>query len=141
MLVHILVLICNQLLCRRYAVLILIYQFTISELIELIRMRDRIEDLTEGLFLTLTFVALCIKYGNFLARRDQVSTLLDCFRGETCRPKDFEERMILSRYHRKGIGIMDLCTFHLVSRISRFDSRSQLYVELQFISYLSRYIF
>jgi len=125
----------------RYVVLILIYQFTISELIELIRTRDCIEDLTEGLFLTLTFVALCIKYGNFLAWRDQVLIFLDCFRDETCRPKDSEERMILTRYHRKDIGIMDFSTFHLVSRISRFDSRSQLYVELQFISYLSRYIF
>lgn len=83
--------------------MILIYQFTISEVIELVRTRDRIEDLTEGLFLTLTFVALCVKYGNFLARRDRVSMLLDCFRCETCRPKTFEERMILYRYDIRGI--------------------------------------
>jgi len=105
----------NLLLTFRYAVLILIYQFTISEVIELVRTRDHIEDLTEGLFLALTFVALCIKYGNFLARRDQVSTLLNCFRGEMCRPKDSEEKMILIRYHRKGIGIVNLYTFHLAS--------------------------
>ncbi|XP_026827557.1 odorant receptor Or2-like isoform X2 [Ooceraea biroi] len=88
--------------CYRYAVFILIYQFTISEVIELIRTRDHIEELTEGLFLTLTYVALCFKYGNFLARQNQVSMLLDCFRGETCQPKNSEEKMILSRYNRKA---------------------------------------
>ncbi|RLU26275.1 ObirOr5-D1 [Ooceraea biroi] len=88
--------------CYKYAVFILIYQFTISEIIELIRMRDHIEELTEGLFLALTYVALCFKYGNFLARQNQVSMLLDCFRGETCQPKNSEEKMILSRYNRKA---------------------------------------
>lgn len=86
----------------RYFIVILIYEFTISEVIELIRTHDHIEDLTEGLFLALTYIALCIKYGNFLARQDEVSTLLDCFRGETCRPKNFEEKMILIKYDRKG---------------------------------------
>lgn len=86
----------------RYAIVILIYEFTISEVIELVRTRDHIEDITEGLFLTLTYVALCFKYGNFLARRDEVSTLLNCFRGETCQPKNPKERMILMKYNHKG---------------------------------------
>ncbi|GAB1860533.1 Odorant receptor [Camponotus japonicus] len=88
--------------CYRYSIVILIYEFTISEVIELIRTHDHIEDLTEGLFLALTYVALCIKYGNFLARQDEVYTLLDCFRGETCQPKNFEEKMILIKYDRKA---------------------------------------
>ncbi|CAL1685812.1 unnamed protein product [Lasius platythorax] len=87
--------------CYRYAIVILIYEFTISEVIELVRTHDHIEDLTEGLFLALTYVALCVKYGNFLARQDEVSTLLDCFRGDTCRPKNSEEKMILVKYDRK----------------------------------------
>ncbi|XP_032662641.1 odorant receptor 46a-like [Odontomachus brunneus] len=88
--------------CYRYAIVILIYEFTISEVIELVRTRDHIEDITEGLFLTLTYVALCFKYGNFLVRRGEVSTLLNCFRGETCQPKNFEEQMILIKYDRKA---------------------------------------
>nr|XP_012229380.1 PREDICTED: odorant receptor 46a, isoform B-like [Linepithema humile] len=87
--------------CYRYAIVILIYGFTILEVIELVRTRDHIEDLTEGLFLALTYVALCVKYGNFLARQNEMSMLLDCFRGETCQPKDSEEKMILIKYDRK----------------------------------------
>ncbi|XP_070150303.1 odorant receptor 46a-like isoform X3 [Polyergus mexicanus] len=88
--------------CYRYAIVILIYEFTISEVIELVRTHDHIEDITEGLFLALTYVALCVKYGNFLTRKDEVSMLLDCFRGETCRPKNSEEKMILIKYDRKA---------------------------------------
>lgn len=73
-----------------------------SEVIELIRTRNHIEDLTEGLFLTLSFIALCVKYGNFLARQNQVNILLNCFRVETCQPKNSEEKMILSKYNNKG---------------------------------------
>lgn len=103
----------------RYAIVILIYEFTISEVIELVRTRDHIEDITEGLFLTLTYVALCFKYGNFLARRDEVSTLLNCFRGETCQPKNSEERMILIKYDRKGsqTGILSFLFFHCNDRL------------------------
>ncbi|XP_012059155.1 PREDICTED: odorant receptor 46a, isoform B-like, partial [Atta cephalotes] len=81
---------------------ILIYEFTISEVIELIRTHDDIEGITEGLFLALTYVALCFKYGNFLVRQNEVSMLLDCFRRETCQPRNSEERMILIKYDRKA---------------------------------------
>ncbi|KYQ56937.1 Putative odorant receptor 94b [Trachymyrmex zeteki] len=84
-----------------YAIVILIYEFTISEVIELVRTHDDIEGITEGLFLALTYVALCFKYGNFLVRKNEVSMLLDCFRRETCQPRNSEERMILIKYDRK----------------------------------------
>ncbi|XP_025159318.1 odorant receptor 46a-like isoform X1 [Harpegnathos saltator] len=86
----------------RYSILLLIYEFTISEVIELVRTRDHVEDITEGLFVTLTYVALCFKYGNFLVRRDEMSALLNCFRGQTCQPKNSEERTILIKYDRKA---------------------------------------
>ncbi|XP_011699948.1 PREDICTED: uncharacterized protein LOC105457144 [Wasmannia auropunctata] len=85
-----------------YAIVILIYEFTISEVIELVRTHDDIEDITEGLFLALTYVALCCKYGNFLVRRNEVTMLLDCFRSATCQPRNSEERMILIKYDRKA---------------------------------------
>ncbi|XP_018359146.1 PREDICTED: odorant receptor 46a-like [Trachymyrmex cornetzi] len=88
--------------CYRYAIVILIYEFTISEVIELVRTHDDIEGITEGLFLALTYVALCFKYGNFLVRQNEVSMLLDCFRRETCQPRNSEERMILIKYDRKA---------------------------------------
>lgn len=87
----------------RYAIIALMYEITISEIIELIRTHDDIEDITEGLFLALTYLALCFKYGNFLARRNEVFMLLKCFRNETCQPKNSEEKMILLKYDRKGI--------------------------------------
>ncbi|KAL0099800.1 hypothetical protein PUN28_019899 [Cardiocondyla obscurior] len=89
-------------LCYRYAIVTLIYEFTISEIIELVRTHDDIEDLTEGLFLSLTYIALCLKYGNFLTRKKEMSVLLDCFRKETCRPRNSEERIILLKYDRKA---------------------------------------
>ncbi|XP_018346345.1 PREDICTED: odorant receptor Or2-like [Trachymyrmex septentrionalis] len=88
--------------CYKYAIVILIYEFTISEVIELVRTHDDIEGITEGLFLALTYVALCFKYGNFLVRQNEVSILLDCFRRETCQPRNSEERMILIKYDRKA---------------------------------------
>ncbi|XP_024880857.1 odorant receptor 46a-like, partial [Temnothorax curvispinosus] len=89
-------------LCYRYAIVTLLYEFTILEVIELVRTHDNIEDITEGLFLALTYVAFCFKYGNFLARQNEVSMLLDCFRSETCQPKNSEEKMILLKYDRKA---------------------------------------
>ncbi|XP_071634300.1 odorant receptor 46a-like isoform X3 [Temnothorax longispinosus] len=86
----------------RYAIVTLLYEFTILEVIELVRTHDNIEDITEGLFLALTYVAFCFKYGNFLARQNEVSMLLDCFRSETCQPKNSEEKMILLKYDRKA---------------------------------------
>lgn len=75
----------------------------ISEVVELVRTHDDIEDITEGLFLALTYIALCFKYGNFLARQNEMNTLLDCFRREMCQPKNSEEKMILLKYDRKGM--------------------------------------
>ncbi|XP_077271873.1 odorant receptor 46a-like isoform X2 [Temnothorax americanus] len=86
----------------RYAIVTLLYEFTILEVIELVRTHNNIEDITEGLFLALTYVAFCFKYGNFLARQNEVSMLLDCFRSETCQPRNSEEKMILLKYDRKA---------------------------------------
>lgn len=61
------------------------------------------EDLTEGLFLALTYVALCMKYLNFLTRQREMRALLDRFRFELCQPRNSAEESILRQYDRKGI--------------------------------------
>ncbi|XP_018301277.1 odorant receptor 46a-like [Mycetomoellerius zeteki] len=43
-----------------YTIAAIIYHFTIFEMAELIRMRNDVEDLTESLFLVLTFMCLCL---------------------------------------------------------------------------------
>lgn len=89
----------------RYTIAALIYHFTISEIIELVRTRNNMEDLTEGLFLALTYMTLCLKYLNFLMRECELRTLLDCFRAKLCQPRDSAEVSILKQYDWKGIFI------------------------------------
>lgn len=90
----------------RYSIAILIYYFTIFEIIELVRIRNDMEAVTEGLFLVLTFATLCLKYLNFLMRQCELRALLDCFRAKICQPRDSAEKSILKQYDRKGIFII-----------------------------------
>lgn len=69
-------------------------------------MRNDVEDLTESLFLVLTFVSLCLKYFNILVRQCELRALLDCFRVKLCQPKDSAEELILRRYDFKGTFII-----------------------------------
>jgi len=71
-----------------------------------IRTRDQIDELTEGLFLASTHVTLCLKYTNFLLRKKDVLELLDCLRVKVCQPKNSTEKMILKMHIRKGIKII-----------------------------------
>ncbi|XP_070529321.1 odorant receptor 13a-like isoform X1 [Cardiocondyla obscurior] len=88
--------------CYRYAVIALIYYFTISELIELVLARNDVEALTEGLFLAISYITLCFKYFNFLTREHELRALLDCFRAKLCQPRDSAEMSILKQYDRKA---------------------------------------
>ncbi|KAM0736582.1 Odorant receptor 46a, isoform A [Formica fusca] len=90
--------------CYRYTIAILIHYFTILEVIELVRIRNDMEAVTEGLFLVLTFVSLCLKYLNFLMRQCELRALLDCFRDKICQPRDSAEKSILKQYDRKAKG-------------------------------------
>ncbi|TGZ52873.1 Odorant receptor, partial [Temnothorax longispinosus] len=88
--------------CYRYAVFLLIYEFTISDVIEMIRTRDRVQELTEGLFLGLTFLTLCVKYANFLLRENELSDLLECLRVKICLPRNSTEKLIMEEHSRRG---------------------------------------
>ncbi|GAB1860532.1 Odorant receptor [Camponotus japonicus] len=88
--------------CYRYIIAILIYHLTIVEIIELIRIRNDVESVTESLFMVLTFVSLCLKYLNFSVRQCELRALLGCFRVKICQPRDFAEKSILKQYDRKA---------------------------------------
>ncbi|XP_077271876.1 odorant receptor 46a-like isoform X2 [Temnothorax americanus] len=88
--------------CYRYAIFFLIYEFTIFDVIEMIRTRDRIQELTEGLFLGLTFLTLCVKYANFLLRENELSDLLECLRVKMCQPKNSTEKLIMEEHSRRA---------------------------------------
>ncbi|XP_012229844.2 odorant receptor 46a-like isoform X1 [Linepithema humile] len=88
--------------CYKYAILILIYQFTIFEVIELFRTRNRIHELTEALFLAATFVTLCVKYANFLLRKKELSVVLNCLRVKMCQPRNSMEELIMEKHGRKA---------------------------------------
>ncbi|XP_011137927.2 odorant receptor 46a-like [Harpegnathos saltator] len=117
--------------CHRYAIVISIYYFTASMIIRLVHIRNNIEELMESLFITLTFVHLCLKYTNFLARQFEVRALLDSFHAKLCQPKNSAEESILKRYSRKANQIawfyMILCQmtglFFIISPVLASDKR------------------
>lgn len=75
-------------------------------MIELIRMRHQINELTEGLFLASTYITLCLKYANFLLRKNDVSEVLDCLRVKMCQPRNSTEKIIIETHSRKGVGLI-----------------------------------
>ncbi|XP_018392491.1 PREDICTED: odorant receptor 46a-like [Cyphomyrmex costatus] len=84
--------------CYRYTIAGIIYHFTIFEMAELIRMRNDMEDLTESLFLVLTFMCLCLKYLNVSIRQ----------------PKKFGGRVDTETIQSQRIA----CAFMFISQIS-----------------------
>ncbi|KAK2584713.1 hypothetical protein KPH14_007046 [Odynerus spinipes] len=89
-------------LCYKLFVITLIFCFTLLEFIELIVSHENIEDMSENLFIVFTYIALCIKFLNFLLRKKELSILLDLLREEICRPKNLAEAMILETYNRRA---------------------------------------
>jgi len=90
----------------RYAIFLLIYEFTIFDVIEVIRTRDHVQELTEGLFLGLTFLTLCVKYANFLLRENELLDLLDCLRVKMCQPRNSTEKLIIEEHSRRGTRVI-----------------------------------
>ncbi|KAG5319585.1 OR46A protein, partial [Pseudoatta argentina] len=88
--------------CYRYTIFFLIYEFTIFDVIEVIRTRDHVQELTEGLFLGLTFLTLCVKYANFLLRESELSDLLDSLRVKMCQPRNSIEKLIIEQHSRRA---------------------------------------
>ncbi|XP_072767192.1 odorant receptor 4-like isoform X3 [Anoplolepis gracilipes] len=73
-----------------------------NNMLEVIRTRDHIYELTEGLFLGLTFLTLSVKYANFLLRENKVFELLDCLRIKMCQPRDSTEKLIMEEHSRRA---------------------------------------
>ncbi|KAG5329552.1 OR46A protein, partial [Acromyrmex charruanus] len=64
--------------------------------------RDHVQELTEGLFLGLTFLTLCVKYANFLLRESELSDLLDSLRVKMCQPRNSIEKLIIEQHSRRA---------------------------------------
>ncbi|KAG5343247.1 OR46A protein, partial [Acromyrmex heyeri] len=103
----------------RYTIFFLIYEFTIFDVIEVIRTRD-VQELTEGLFLGLTFLTLCVKYANFLLRESELSDLLDSLRVKMCQPRNSIEKLIIEQHSRRGTRVIRkyICCIILFMMIS-----------------------
>ncbi|XP_014606638.1 PREDICTED: odorant receptor 46a, isoform A [Polistes canadensis] len=83
-------------------VITIIFYFTLTELIEIIVSRNDLEDVTESLFMALTFLALCFKLLNILFRKRKLLILLNLLREKICRPRNVTEEKILESYSRRG---------------------------------------
>lgn len=82
-----------------------IFYFTLTEVIELYLLRNNVEDLVDVMFLTVTYVLLCLKILNFNFRHKGLLNLLTDFRMDVCRAKSPEEENILNKYTTKLVNI------------------------------------
>lgn len=81
----------------RYTILLILCYFTLGQTIELWVMRDSIDDLTEILFLTVTYFVLLIKIFNILREKKKVEVITNCFHLEVCQGKSAEEQAIIKK--------------------------------------------
>jgi len=108
----------------RYAIFLLIYEFTIFNVIEVIRTRKHVQELTEGLFTGLTSLTLCVKYTNFLLRENEVLDLLACLRVKMCQPKNSMEKLIIEEHIRRGTRVIPRYVVCIMMYASRICQRS-----------------
>ncbi|XP_043467284.1 odorant receptor 94a-like [Leptopilina heterotoma] len=83
-------------------VISLIFHFTISEAAGFIKTCASEEDSTQGLFLSFTFVALCLKICNFTFQRGKMSEIIKDFQIENFQPTSREETVIWEKYNKKA---------------------------------------
>lgn len=124
----------------RISVLFIIFQFTLSQVFELVTMQGSLDELTEVLFLTLTFVALCLKIFNFVNRQREMCDLLDSFRSSVCRSMSPHEEEISRRCSNTAkkifVSIMGLSqSTGLVLLIIPFLSSASTEIPLPFKTY------
>ncbi|XP_011496971.1 PREDICTED: odorant receptor 46a, isoform A-like [Ceratosolen solmsi marchali] len=105
---------------NRFVILKIIYRITamfvvftviIGQFIRLITMQDNIDDLSDNLFITLTFISFCLKILNFIIRRHEMEDLLHDFRLPVYQSRSFEEEKIILEYSNtaKNIFFFFLC--------------------------------
>ena len=85
-------------LIHKVTILLVILQFTVSQVIEVTIMQGTVDELMEVIFITFTYIALCLKLLNFMSRRNEMCSLLDDFRLPSCRAKSTKEDKIIQGY-------------------------------------------
>ncbi|XP_051166200.1 odorant receptor 46a-like [Leptopilina boulardi] len=76
-----------------------IFHFTISEAVGFLKICNTEEDSTQGLFLSFTFAALCLKILNFLFQQEKMSDIIQNFRVQSFQPKSPDEKVIWEKYN------------------------------------------
>ncbi|NP_001177536.1 odorant receptor 128 [Nasonia vitripennis] len=79
-------------------IVVMLFCFTLSELTELVLNRNNVHDLTECLFLSLTFLTCCFKMINFLCRQEGLNRILNAYRADVFQPKTTEEKQMTTQY-------------------------------------------
>ena len=87
--------------CWGYLLVIIIFYFTTTEVIELWHLRSDVEELVDVMFLTLTYLMLCLKIWNISFRREDIQKLLGRFRKKICQPQSPDEEVVLRKYFMK----------------------------------------
>lgn len=76
----------------------MIIYFTLIEVIDLYFLRDSVDDFTDVMFVSATYILLCLKIFNFKVRHKSLLRLLENFREQICQPNSPDEERIVESY-------------------------------------------
>ncbi|KAL7306072.1 hypothetical protein TKK_0001531 [Trichogramma kaykai] len=88
-----------------FSLITVIFYFTIVQIIKLYFFLENLEELIDVLFLTVTYILLCLKILNFIMRRQSVLHLLKRFRHDMYKARSPEEEKILKLYSKSSYSI------------------------------------
>ncbi|KAL7306076.1 hypothetical protein TKK_0001534 [Trichogramma kaykai] len=101
--------------CYKFAVMFIVFQFTICQILGIPKASNSVDEFSDALFVTFTYVALCMKILNFVVRRREMTKLLQDFRSTYCQAKNEDELSIVRDYRRVSgklfMAIMGLSQF------------------------------
>ncbi|XP_014230706.1 odorant receptor 94b-like [Trichogramma pretiosum] len=88
-----------------FSLITVIFYFTIVQIIKLYFFLEDLEELIDVMFLTVTYILLCLKILNFIMRRQSVLHLLKMFRHDMYKACSPEEEKILKMYSKSAYNM------------------------------------
>ena len=106
----------------RFFVIVLVFYFTFTLSGEILLENDDMSDLTEALFLAMTYITMCLKILNFVFRRTEMIAILNDLRHPYCKPGSIYEREIVDKYARTARKMFIYLMLFVMSDVGYFVS-------------------
>lgn len=88
-----------------YLLKTIIFYFTLTEVIELYMLRNDVNEVVDIMFLTVTYICLCLKLLNFSIQKDNLKKLIQYFDEDFYKATSSEEDILLQKYVIKHTNI------------------------------------